>query len=268
MQDYSYERLDAIIYSASSSKPIEELKEFCSRTMIVAKNETRPWGEFGEEFSLPNPQVVKKRLFTNLIYYKVNYAIISAAIITFISLFWSFQLFIVTKVAMSLAFYLFHSRKPVIVFGKTLDRNTKIAIFLTFTLAASYFFSALTALTISVGVCVSTVSIHALSRPRSNKSKFKTMGMNADLGQNVKKEIPVVDASLNNAVERQLRQSRNASYLERRRKVLTTKNVPQINQPKDDDEEERKESSDDHESSKKTRMNIHVPVVHNVKKIA
>ena len=108
----------------------EDARELLSFLGALARAEHRPWSEFFHEFRLPSkfePNLVKKRVLTNVLYYRENYAEIFGVFLC-VAMLWRRSLILVVAGVAAFVFYLFRTRRvPVVVGSRVVTRHEKAA---------------------------------------------------------------------------------------------------------------------------------------------
>mmetsp|Transcript_910 Transcript_910/g.2117 ORF Transcript_910/g.2117 Transcript_910/m.2117 type:complete len:365 (-) Transcript_910:88-1182(-) len=169
---------------------VEDIREVVSYGQMLYKTERRDWLEFCENFNLPkrNEAVIKKRVLINLLYYRVNYAMVFGTLLTMTTLFWSTSPLFLVVGSFIQAVYMFQHLylRPLRIAGHSFNHEEKKIIFgvlMTVKIVAMELIlgSSVWPSVVLTFLSMGLIGGHAALRPRSTRSRFGTMGSAASM---------------------------------------------------------------------------------------
>mmetsp|Transcript_12255 Transcript_12255/g.14864 ORF Transcript_12255/g.14864 Transcript_12255/m.14864 type:complete len:341 (+) Transcript_12255:112-1134(+) len=151
-----------------------EAKEILIKLFRTHKGEFRPWIDFAERFNLPKAEksILVKRVFTNLLYYRLNYAYLAALVFLCVTVVWAslqFLWFGITSVALPYVFSRMRLKQ-----GYNVRANWKQSFIITLTGSVfhAFFMGCLEPFLTFATISVVITATHVLLRPRSLRSKI------------------------------------------------------------------------------------------------
>eukprot|EP00250_Pteridium_aquilinum_P010400 c19359_g1_i1 orf=466-1086(-) len=127
----------------------------------------RPWSEALDKNSFAKPDSIAEatsRMKQNLSYFRMNYAVLSGAIL-FISLLWHPGSLIILLLLVAAWFFLYLSRtEPVVLFNRSFSEREVVAILGVITFAAIFFTSTGSTILTGLAMAAALVAVHAAFR--------------------------------------------------------------------------------------------------------
>jgi len=205
--------VERIFRKMMRSRFMEEARELISRGKVIADADLQSWGEFFDDLQVPrklDKDILQKRATINILYYRVNYVFLAFGLLAVSAVLWNGGLAVVAPVAALQAYCLFHYRSrnfPIVIQGHQFSLKYKgIALGLGVAVSA-LIVGAFWATFSYVLMVVCCIASHALTRPKSKRSNFKSLG----------KSVTDMEAG---SMENDEVQIRNAAYIARRKQVL------------------------------------------------